>query len=83
MLTDRSIQDLDRTKPLMRLIFTWDDGARAYYAIDWKDRGSFELSYANAQAALQFPAGTYDALLAMWGEPGDPVEEAEALDPRS
>ena len=73
-------QDLDRTKPLMRLIFTWDDGARAYYAIDWKDRGSFELSYANAQAALQFPAGTYDALLAMWGEPGDPVEEAEALD---
>ena len=27
----------------------------------------FGTDYTNAQAALQFPAGTYDALLAMWG----------------
>ena len=71
---------LDRSKPLLKLIFTWDNGISAYYQIDWKDKGIFGISYANAQAALQFPAGTYDALLAMWGEAGDPVEEAEALD---
>ena len=70
---------LDRSKPLLKLIFTWDNGISAYYQIDWKDKGIFGISYASAQAALQFPAGTYDALLAMWGEAGDPVEEAEAL----
>ena len=74
---------LDRSKPLLKLVFSWDDGNSVFYQIDWKDKGIFGTSYANVQAALQFPAGTYDALLAMWGEPGDPVEEAEALDPRS
>lgn len=71
---------LDSSKPLLKLIFTWDNGISAYYQIDWKDKGIFGISCASAQAALQFPAGTYDALLAMWGEGGDPVEEAEALD---
>ena len=58
---------LDRSKPLLKLIFTWDNGISAYYQIDWKDKGIFGTDYTNAQAALQFPAGTYDALLAMWG----------------
>jgi hypothetical protein len=70
----------DRTMPLLRLIFTWDDGSSAFYQIDGNNLGIFGPSYANAQAVLQFPAGTYDALWAMWGEPGNPIEETEAFD---
>ena len=57
---------LDRTNPLLTLIFSWDDGNSVVYQIDWKDKGIFGTDYANAQAALQFPAGTYEALMAMW-----------------
>ena len=58
---------LDRTNPLLTLIFSWDDGNSVVYQIDWKDKGIFGISYASAQAALQFPAGTYGALWAMGG----------------
>ena len=70
---------LDRTNPLLTLIFSWDDGNSVVYQIDWKDKGIFGTDYANAQAALQFPAGTYGALWAMGGEPGNPAEGAGAL----
>jgi hypothetical protein len=61
---------LDRTKPLLKLVFSWDYGTSVFYQIDWKDKGLFGISCANVQAALQLPAGTYEQLLAA-------LEEAE------
>ena len=59
-----------RTKPLLKLIFTWDDGSLVYYQIDGNDKCLFGLGDVNTQAALQLPAGTYEKLLAA-------LEEAE------